>query len=200
MRFGDALSYNWMNAGWAREKLGEDAFGDLDRYMGYLKCYYTAGMVGGVAGYFAYPDGGFGGDLGQEPPHWLSQMIVLARAHALFSHLDDFLRNGELLPGPNRHSWSNDLPAYEFPTGDSDARVLVRKHKQREQWLVTAWAAGGEDRGVTVTVPGLGEVPVRARTCGSVYRAKVTGGRPALELVDRDGKLPTAGARPSNGP
>jgi len=57
LQFGDPLSYNWVNAGWSREKLGDRAFARLERYLGYLKCYYTAGMIGGVAGYFAYPNG-----------------------------------------------------------------------------------------------------------------------------------------------
>jgi hypothetical protein len=192
LAFGDALSYNWMNAGWTREELGEAAFGDLERYAGYLKCYYTAGMIGGVAGYFAYPKSGFGGDMGDEPPHWLQQMMVLARVHALFSHLEDFLRNGDLLPGPDRHRWSQDLPAYEFPTGDPDARVLARKHKQRSEWLITAWAAGGDDREVSVTVPQLGAMSILARPSGSVYRATLRQGQPALTLLDRDGTLPSA--------
>jgi len=193
LQFGDALSYNWMNAGWTRSDDPTKDFGDLDRYLGYLKCYYTAGMIGGCAGYFAYPKGGFAGDQGDEPPHWLQQMIVLSRAHALFSHLEEFLRNGNLLSGPDQHRWSKDLPAYEFPTGDPAARVLVRKHRERHEWLVTAWAAGGEDRDVKVTVPELGEVVVKARASGSVYRARVENATPVLTLVDEDGELPTRG-------
>ncbi|MFQ6131725.1 MAG: hypothetical protein ACE5R4_06790 [Armatimonadota bacterium] len=193
MQHGDALSYNWMNAGWTREKLGAQAEGDLDRYTGYLKCYYTAGMIGGCAGYFAYPKGGFGGDLGEQPPHWLRQMMVLARVHALFSHLEEFLREGDLLPGPNAHRWSKDLPAYELPTGDEGVRVLARRHRQREEWLLTAWAATGDDREVTVEVPDLGEVRLHARACGSVYRATRRDGEVSLRLVDEDGMLPTAG-------
>ncbi|MGD8238511.1 MAG: hypothetical protein PVH68_08175 [Armatimonadota bacterium] len=191
MEFGDALSYNWMCAGWTREKQGEAAFGDLERYVGYLKCYYTAGMIGGVAGYFAHPEGGFGADVGDEAPHWLRQMMVLGRVQALFSHLEDFLRNGELLSGPERHRWSQELPAYELPTGDADARVLARKHKERSEWLITAWAAGGDEREVAVTVPELGEVRLLARPCGSVYRAALEDGRAVLTLVDEDGMLPS---------
>ena len=193
LKFGDNLSYNWMNAGWTRDEMGDEAFGDLERYVGYLKCYYAAGMIGGVAGYFAYPKGGFEGDLGDSPPPWLSQMMVLARVHAMFSHLEDFLRNGKLLPGPDRHRWSQDLPAYEFPTGDRDARVLVRRHNSLQEWLIVAWAAGGEDREVTVTVPELGQVNVMARSCGSVYRARIEDGKPVLTLFDKDGMLPTKG-------
>jgi len=190
-QFGDALSYNWLCAGWTRKKMGARAFGDLRRYMGYLKCYYTAGMIGGVAGYFSFPKGGFGADLGDEPPHWLRQKTVLSHAHALFSHLEDFLHNGDLLPGPKRHRWSKDLPAYEFPTGDATVRALVRKHREHTEWLITVWAAAGEDRDVSVTVPELGEVSVRARGCGSVYRAVLREGKPELTLVDRDGMTPT---------
>jgi hypothetical protein len=187
--FGEPLSYNWLCAGWTRKDLGEAAFSDAEHYMGFLKCYYTAGMIGGVAGYFSYPPGGFGADLGDEVPSWLMQMMVLARAHALFSHLEDFLRNGDLLPGPRKHRWSEDQPAYELPTGDSEVRVLARRHRAKAQWLVTAWASGGADRDATVAIPDLGTVTLRARTCGSVYRASEVEGQPRLEMVDRDGML-----------
>ncbi|NPV46411.1 MAG: hypothetical protein HPY69_05615 [Armatimonadetes bacterium] len=183
--YGDPLSYNWMNAGWKRESLGEAAIGDSVHYMGYLKCYYTAGMIGGVAGYFAYPV--------ETDPACISQMMVLGQAHALFSHLEEFLRHGDLLPGPNRHRWSTDLPAYEFPTGDPEVRVLARRHRTRPEWLVTAWAAGGPDRQVWVEIPQLGRVRLRARDCGSVYRAVLDDGRPRLRLVDVRGMWPSAG-------
>jgi len=183
---GEPLSYNWMNAGWTRDKMGEKAFGDIARYEGYLKCYYTVGMLGGIAGYFAYPKGGFDGDISEAPPHWLAQMIALGRVHALFSHLEDFLRKGDLLPGPDRHRWSKDLPAYEFPTGDTAARIVARKHRERDEWLIAAWAADGPDRQVSVTIPGLGAVSLDARACGSVYRAALKDGRPAPTRVDDD--------------
>jgi hypothetical protein len=189
---GEPLSYNWLCAGWTREDVGERAFGDMRHYMGFLKCYYTAGMIGGVAGYFAYPKGGFKADLGDEMPSWLQQMLVLGRAHALFSHLEDDIRNGDLLPGPRMHRWSSDRPAYEIPTGEADARVVARKHRQRDTWLVTAWAAGGEDRDVTVTILGLGELKLHARDCGTVYRVTHENGRPRLELLDPDGMRPSA--------
>ena len=180
---GDPLSYNWVCGGWTR-KNPETDFADDARYMGYLKCFYTAGMLGGVAGYFAYPKGGFAGDLGEQPPSWLTQMLVLARVHALFSHLEGFQRQGDLLPGPLKHRWSKDLPACELPTGDSDARVLARKHRARGEWLLTAWAAGGPDREVKVTVPGLGGVALEARACASVYRATLDSGKPRLVRMD----------------
>lgn len=188
---GDPLSYNWLCAGWVQKSLGDKAFSDREHYMGYLKCCYTAGMIGGVAGYFSYP--------AETDPNWLWQMMVLGHAHALFSHLEDFLRKGDLLPGPEKHRWSRELPAYEFPchsadmTADPDFRVLARKHRKRKEWLIAAWTAAGLDRDATATIPGLGDVTVHGRSCGSVYRATVKKGKPSLKLVDEDGMNPTAG-------
>ena len=191
---GQPLSYNWVCGGWTQKSLrDEEAFSEPDRYLGFLKCYYTAGMIGGVAGYFAYPKGGFGGDVGAEPPSWLRQMMTLAEVHALFSHLEEFLREGDLLAGPDKHRWLKTLPAYEFPTGDAGVRVLARKHRKRAEWLVTAWAAGGQDRTVSVSIPGLGTVQVEASACGSVYRAALEDGKPALKPVGAKGLAPTEG-------
>ena len=194
----EPLSYNWLNAGWTRKKMGPKAFGELDRYEGFLACWYTAGMIGGVAGYFEYPQGGFGGDVGAEPPHWLAQMMVLARVHARFSHLEDWLRQGRLLPGPARHRWSKDLPACEFPTGDASARVVVRKHLKRPAWLATAWAAAGKDRPVTVTIPSLGRVRLVAGARGSVYRLTLRDGKPVVRGAP--GQAPPAPALRRPGP
>jgi len=181
---GDALSYNWTCAGWpGTGRWVDNPISDQAHYLGYLKCYYTAGMIGGVAGYFEYDDAA----------NWIWQLMALGQVHALFSHLEEFLRQGDLLPGPNMHRWSKDLPAYELPTGDEGVRVLARRHQKRSEWLLTAWAATGEDRQVTVEVPGLGQVTLEARACGSVYRAVVKQGKPALRLVDKDGMVPTAG-------
>ena len=84
--------------------------------------------------------------------------------------MEYFLRADDLLPGPNKHAWSKDLPASEFPTGDANSRMLARELKYRPQWLVTAWAADGKERDVRVNVPGAGELTLQARACGSVYR------------------------------
>jgi hypothetical protein len=81
------------------------AFGDLRLYEGFLKCLYTSGMIGGVAGYFSYPHGGFEAPFrADQPPQYLMQMVILGRVHALFSYQEAFLRQGDLLPGPNPHA------------------------------------------------------------------------------------------------
>lgn len=185
---GQPLSYNWMNPGWPDTGRPNPPMSDAERYMGYLKCYYTAGMIGGVAGYFAY----------DPVDNWIWQLMCLGHVQALFSHLEQFVRESELLPGPDRHVWSKDLPAYELPTGSNQVRVLARKHRERPEWLLVAWAADGPTQGVSVDVPDLGAVSLSARPSGSVYLARKVAGAVRLVLVDLDGMLPTArmGARP----
>ena len=118
-----------------------------------------------------------------QPPHWLQQLTALAQVHATFSHLEDFLRNGDLLPGPARHRISKDSPAFEFPTGDKNARVLARKHRQRTEWLITAWVAEGDAREVAVQIPDLGEVKLQARPDGAVYLASLKAGKLVLAIT-----------------
>lgn len=193
--YGNPLSYNFVEAGWTQKNLPDGGFSDIPRYIGFLKCYYTAGMIGGIATYCEYPTGGFGADFDPStPPHWLLQVVALSQVHALFSHLEPYLRQGDLLPGPNMHIWSINQPAYEFTNKATDptARVLARKMRNTNDWLVTAWAADGNTRDVTVTIPVLGTVTLNARGCGSVYRATLTNGQPVLMLVDTDGLNPTA--------
>ena len=202
--YGDTLSYNWVCAGWKQGK-----FSEPERYMGFLKCLYTAGQTGAVAGYFSFPDSAFHEDLGPKPPHWLRQIMILGRAHALFSHLDGFVRDGDLLAGPNQHALvkqrvGRDLPAYEFPTDDPEARVLARKHRKRDEWLVTAWAAGGQARRVAVFIGEVGELTLHARPAGSVYRVKATvrtKNEPpevVVNLLDKDSMRPSVGFARAN--
>lgn len=204
LEYDKPLNYNWLCAGWPRGKEGEPpekGLGDLERYMGFLKCLYTAGMVGANGGYYAYPKGGFAAEFpDDEPPHWLRQMIVLARAHALFSHLEEYLRQGDLLPGPKMHVWSKAQPAYELPTGDEHVRALARKHRQRREWLVCVWAAAGDDRRVSIEIPDSGKFEFTARPAGSVYLIDGSGEAPKALLVDADPILPSrSNALPSRG-
>jgi hypothetical protein len=199
LSFGKPLNYNWLCAGWPRGKEGEDpakGLGDLERYMGFVKCLYTTGMIGANAGYYAYPQGGFGAEFPEDqPPHWLRQIIVLAHAHALFSHLEDDLRNGDLLPGPDPHVWSSSQPAYELPTGDKTLRVVARKHRLKNRWLVTAWAAGDDARPATVEIPDLGPQTFQARPAGSVYAVERDAeGKVKTVLIDSDPMQPSKSA------
>lgn len=197
---GYPTNYSWVCGGWSNTDTNRLA--DIPRYMGLLKCLYTSGTVGANAGYYAFPISqtnnylfggpGFAASFpADSPPHWLLQIQALAHVHALFSYVEDFLWNGDLLAGPTNHLMSADQPAYEFPTGDPNARVLARKLRAADQWLVTAWAQSGSDRPVSVTIPILGQVSVLARASGAVYRASITNAAPQLNLIDPDGLLPT---------
>jgi hypothetical protein len=186
---GDRFSYNWINAG--APETGKDSattIADFKRWTGFLKCWYMTGMIGSVFCYWHYPAVGFNASFpANNPPPWLRQMAISGHVHALFSHLEGFVRASDLLPGPMRHSVSKNDPAYEFPTGDATARVLARKHRVNSEWLLAAWAAAGGDRTVQVNIPELGRVSLQARSCGSVYRAKRSGGKVTLSRIDEEG-------------
>ncbi len=200
LRFGMKNTYDYVCPGYkqdakdavvpvwdATQPMDNDAkaFGDLRLYEGFLKCLYTEGMIGGVAGYFSFPKGGFDAAFAPDkPPQYLMQMVILGRVHALFSHQEAFLRQGDLLPGPNRHAKIEDQPAYEFPTGQPNRRVLARKMPNQAKWLITAWAADGVEGPAAVEIPELGGVTLQARAIGSVYAATLQDGKPALQQVD----------------
>ena len=184
---GDTLTYNWICAGWPRgdEKV---MFADLARWTGFLKCYYTAGMLGANVGYYDFPPGGFTANFtADKVPMWLRQMVASSHVHALFSQYEDMIRQGDLLPGPMAHSITTSDPAYEFPTGDDTARVVVRKQRNKAEWLISAWASDGVDRIVPINVPELGRIEVQARICGSVYRASLAKGQVTLVQLDPEG-------------
>jgi hypothetical protein len=188
---GSPLSYNWVSGGWTR---GDEKVhvADMERWSGFLKCYYTAGMIGANVGYYELPPGGFAATFPADaPPIWLRQMAASAYVHALFSQVEDLVRHSDLLPGPLKHSISTNDPAYEFPTGDATARVLVRKHRTASEWLLTAWAADGADRVVTVRIPELGRLTLHARACGSVYRAVLKAAKVTLVHCDEEGSAYT---------
>ncbi|MEE8451083.1 MAG: hypothetical protein V3R99_04180 [Thermoguttaceae bacterium] len=90
-----------------------------------------------------------------------------------------------------KHIWSKQQPAYEFPTGDADVRVLVRKRRDRAAWLVAAWAAGGAARDVNVTIPEAGEITLKARPGGSVYVVRESDGKMTAQLMDLDPMKPS---------
>ena len=161
-------------------------------YTGFLKCLFTGGMLGGNAGYYLLPGGGLDGTFpADKPKHYLPQMTALSQVQALFSYLESDVRGSDLLAGPGKHRWTTDQPAYEFPTGTSGVRVLARKHKTLNKWLITAWAADGVNRPVKVTIPVLGQVTLLARAAGSVYTATLKNKKQQLMLNDPNAMLPT---------
>ncbi len=88
-----------------------------------------------------------------------AEITALSEVHALFSHYEEFLRQGTLVAGPGIQRWTVDsaaadqVPAYELACDtatllcDRVHRVLARKHDARDEWIVVAWAASGPERG-----------------------------------------------------
>jgi hypothetical protein len=85
-----------------------------------------------------------------------------------------------------KHIWSKDTPAYEFPSEDPDVRIVVRKHRQKPTWSMVAWAAAGNSRSATVTIPQLGRVELVARPTGSTYTARIVNDQIKLSWIDRE--------------
>lgn len=206
---GSPHFYGWLSAGWS-----PGAIAERERWMGFTKLLFACGMLGGWSGYFDYSDSTYvDGHVrdaalgGGEMPSWLWQMVDLGQAQALFSHFEDFLREGDLVAGSLPHPYTADVfdvfdgapkPLYALTevgyTIDQQptAYVVARKLRGADEWLVTAWANSGPDRDVTVEVPELGELTFRARVAGSVYRVSRGTSGPVSVLIDVDPMHPTA--------
>ncbi len=203
-KFGRKNSFMWISPGY-----GGHHTSDIERLVGFWKTLYTAGVLSVNMGEYDASPGP--GAVGEKAPDTVKNAQMIGHVHALFSHLEGYLRQGDLLDDGRLHPFADTterLPLYElkvenesvtldplppyFPTQCPTARVLARKVKDEDRWLMTAWANVGEDRLVNVTVPGLGRVTLNARKAGSVYLAKLVDGQPQLKLVDEDPMNPTA--------
>ena len=187
---GDALSYNWITAGWSTDP---NYVAETNRWTGFLKCYFTLGMIGcNVGNYGAFTTPERDNFPSTTPPPYLKELAVTSHVQALFSQVEGIVRNSDLLQGPAMHRLSPTEPAYEFPTGDDNARVLARKHRTAATWLITAWAADGANRNVSVYIPELGNITLEARIVGSVYTATLSGSNVTLTRIDNEGATYTA--------
>lgn len=172
---GHTTNYSWISGGWGTDT---NALSDPSRYKGFLKCQFLAGMVGAVAGDFAFPSGGFDAPFPtNSPPNWLQQKIVLARVRGTFSWLDNYIFAGAMLTGSVAHAMSTAQPSLEFTNTVNDpyCRVLARKLNAANNWLICAWKADGTNRDVTVNIPILGAVTVTASDVGTLYIATLSG-------------------------
>ncbi|MBD2254501.1 hypothetical protein [Nostoc parmelioides] len=210
IRLGQKFSYPWVSMGWEGSKISNSK-----EFMGMMKAYYTAGAIGSVGGYFVCDGPIFRAiyhntAIGSATPTIIKQYAVLGHVHALFSHLEEYLRDGDLLPGPNLHPYKDTtqtLPAMEFPVdGETQqiearpgifvtvptARVVARKIRGQDRWLVTAWANVGEDRNIRVKIDNkLGTLTLRARKAGAVYVIRLVNGQIQRTLIDTDAMHPT---------
>jgi hypothetical protein len=214
LALGEPNSYDWF---WASRQ-------DTDplQFQGFLKCAYIMGTLGGNVG--AYGTHDFVASFPPNaPPDWMWQQIALGNVHALFTHFEDYLRNGDLVDdGKFRNFLSTDQPAYELLPKELNSarqlkpdletkkavpvlasgrpfRVLARKHKQKDEWLVVAWTAeiSGQPgiHDATVTIPGAGEVKLQARKGGSLYLVTLKDGQPIVKQLDPDEADPTSAFR-----
>jgi hypothetical protein len=212
---GDTLAYSWF---WLDET---KVAPDYRRYRGLLKCYYVTGVIGGNAGTYNTPDFNSPFDP-KSPPNWIVQQMELGKVHALFSHLEDYIRSGDLVDdGLFKATWWPQQPSYELlPEEIKDGstqrsvdgkkvatllpgrpiRLLARKHREKQEWLVAAWAADGHSQDATVTIPGAGRLKLEAREGGSTYLVRIEGGKPVAQLMDPDEEDPSAAFRKSRKP
>jgi hypothetical protein len=223
---GVATFYPWISSGWGNVSSSEEV-ADRARWMGFLKVMYTAGAVGALSGWFDYTDEFAqqtvrSATVGITLPVWLYQYADVSHTHALFTHLEPFLRNGDLVQGAThqgstRHPYDQDpsgspaVPYYALKlknewkdqpagtegtgtsVGGPQAFVLARKMRGEQRWLITAWANQGADRNVVATLPGVGDVTLQARISGTVYIATLSAsGTIVLRLLDVNPMDPTA--------
>jgi hypothetical protein len=218
LALGQKFVYPWVSLGWERGDAAtySSRISDDDLFLGMMKAYFTAGAIGAASGYFVCEGPLFQAmqsnlAVGTQRPTQIRNFIQLSKAYALFTHLEQFLRDGDLLPGPDDHAYSaassGVTKAMEFPSvGERTqvpwgtrtasvptARVLARKMRNADRWLVTAWASAGPNRDIRVTIdPRLGELTLQARRAGSVFVVELVDGRAKVTQMDPDHEDPTA--------
>lgn len=190
-------------AGWIAEPSA------IEPFVGFLKSAFALGMLGGVviveqATEVAFDEIARNSPVGRTPPPWLEQFMALAHVQALFSFVEDFLREGDLLRGEGVHPYGHatePVPVYDllppWRTNVPSVRVFARKKRGESRFLLTAWASGGEEREVEVNVPELGRVVLHAPVAGGVYLAAPgRDGGIELERLDPDPLDPTGSLFP----
>ncbi|MEM7728830.1 MAG: hypothetical protein AAF311_06095 [Pseudomonadota bacterium] len=220
---GQPLRYPWISGGYNETDTDKSGIADRERWMGYTKMLFVGGAVGALPGYFNYSYNDYEGrqfrnnPIGGEVPAWLWQIEDLSRVQAAFSHLEDFLREGDLVQGrtpsgSDTHPYARDTDpvpyfALELREAEYDrpdcfnternyaprAYVMARKLRNEARWLVGAWANVGADRQVTAVLPDGQELSVEARVAGSLYIAEEdSAGAMTLTLLDPEPMLPSA--------
>jgi hypothetical protein len=220
---GEKNLYPWLSAGY---KDGPDQIADRTLWMGFTKMLFVGGALGGLPGYFnytkAYQDQQTrNAPIGMAVPDWFWPIVDFSHVQALFSHLEAYLREGDLVQGATsygakEHPYAADTRPVKFyalqlkgveykratcfgelETGTRNyaptAYVMARKLPGQEKYIFGAWANVGADREVTAIVPGKGEVRLQARASGSVYLAeRSANGMWSTKLLDPNGMLPSA--------
>ncbi len=206
IRFGQKNFYAWICVG--GHSLASFLIAEQDRWTGFLKIMFTSGGLGGASGYFVY-NGTYEGQAVRNQPMgtalhpWLRQYMDISRAQALFSHLEDYLREGDLVAGSYIHPFNvltEPIPLYcldivgepQGPNISPGVYVLARKMPNANKWLLTAWAQQGNDREVVAVLPGCGNLTVNARVAGTVYLVSKNNGQVSMRVLDPDPMHPSA--------
>ena len=207
------LSYSYVSAGYGR---GENPivfenryFLPIKSYKGFLKCLYASGNVGAVAAYFS-PDCTH--DNPQYTPYnpaaipsWLEQQMALGEVHARMSWFDEYILDGDLLPGVGSSVVKSYTPPYELPcyrrigslyAQETGVRTLVRKLRSANKWLVVTWAyeqvapdnisvVDGAPKNVYIRdIPGVETMEFLARPEGSIYTIDKSSGSTVVTYHD----------------
>lgn len=114
---GRPLSYDYVTSGWTYNGIGTNATGGTgiypdDKYIGFLKCLYTMGMVGANMGWYgndgttnanSFVSTNFNATFStNNVPSWMSQMVVISRVQAQFSWLSDYLTMDQSFLAPTQ--------------------------------------------------------------------------------------------------
>ncbi len=200
LKAGSPLAFPWVSSA-CITSTGGFVYAPRDRMMGFLKTWYATGNISATVFHLSLgliQKASVTAKGAASFPRWLEVYVDLGEVHALFSHLEDDLRNGDLMPGDGKQTMVKQVPAvldgYELyarapgtTTRDPQVRVVGRKHKTvGGRVLVAGFVAAGADREVEVTVDGA-KVKLAMRGAGSVY--VIDKGVP--KLLDLDPMRPT---------
>ncbi len=193
IKLGRPHSYNWVSGGWPRVSKPDSGLSDSESYTGFLKMLYTAGNIGAVAGYFAYPQDGFGSKFPKStPPDWLLQIQALAHVHALWTYLAEFQYEGSLVPGLRNHRFSTDQPKFELKSSDKSSRILARKHANQDKWIVTAWRPQKSPKKIRIEISNSIHIEVEASSAGNTYFVHMDNEKLTTKSIDYGSMTPTS--------
>lgn len=165
---------------------------------GYMKFSCMVGALGFVDGYFGAdcnPEfGSYRAFDPTSPPPWMINTILVAEEHARFSYLDDYIFDGDLLPGNKLNTIKTYAPSYEFiakkifkgfVARDLNTRILARKLKGSNKYLLFLWSIEAATHFTIVDfLPGLPVLELEARRKGSLYTVDLTGSVPVVQWID----------------
>lgn len=133
------------------------------QWLGLLKCATVIGAEFFYTGYF---------NLGKpvsKPENYIWQAAMPAYAQAVATHYSDIFRNGNVLFDKNEN------PIVTYPVNDDDVLVTVRKHDQKQVYVIAATVQPSSNtkqfplqKNIDIAIDGE-RITINARRQGSVY-------------------------------